>query len=127
MIKTDFEIANRRMYRLIAGICAGGILTAALVGGPAPALGFTLGAAFSALNFWFWHRLVARVGTAESGDGASRKPSTVLLGARYLLFGLAAYAILQYFEASLLAFLAGCFVAVAAVILEILIELVSAR
>ena len=42
---------------------------------------------------------------------------------RYILFAMVGYVILNYFEANVLAALAGCFVAVAAVILEILLEL----
>jgi hypothetical protein len=94
------------------------------LGGTPLAAGFFLGAAFSALNFWLWHRLVRRIGETSAEDGEPRKGAGALFGARYLLFGLAGYAILKYFEASLFAALMGCFIAVAAVILEILFELI---
>ncbi len=51
----------------------------------------------------------------------------VFLGLRYLLLGLAAYAILKFSEISLTAALVGLFVPAGAVILEILIELIYVR
>ena len=96
---------------------------AGLYGGSKWLIGFVAGAIFSVLNFWFWHRLVRRLGEV-SGDGSEpHRASTMFFGMRYFLFMGAAYAILQYFEASLSAALVGIFVAVAAVLLEILFEL----
>ena len=57
----------------------------------------------------------------EKQRGAGR------MGLRYLLAGGCAYVILKYTATSLPAALAGLFVPVAAVIIEILIELVYAR
>jgi hypothetical protein len=85
--------------------------------------GFFLGAGFSVLNFWFFHRLVVRLGRDSSG-GRGAGSSAVLLGSRYLLFGAAGYVILKFLDASFIAALFGCFVAVAAVILEIFFELI---
>jgi hypothetical protein len=51
----------------------------------------------------------------------------VLLGLRYVLLGAGAYVILKYTAISLPAALAGLFVPVAAVLIEILIELAYAR
>ena len=50
----------------------------------------------------------------------------MFLGLRYLLLGLGAYVILKFSEISLTAVLVGLFVSTAAVILEILIELIYA-
>jgi hypothetical protein len=65
------------------------------------------------------------------GDTAGGKPPrasvAVILGLRYLLLGLGAYAILKFSEISLTAALVGLFVSTGAVILEILIELIYAR
>ena len=49
------------------------------------------------------------------------------LRVRYLLLGLGAYAIVRFSEISLTAALVGLFVSTAAVILEILIELIYVR
>lgn len=112
------------MYRWMAAIGAAGTLAALLYGGVPSGTGFLVGTGFSVLNFWFWHRLVKRVGQVSAPEEQPRKASTVLFGLRYLLFGAGAYVILHYFEASLFAALAGCFVAVAAVIFEIVVELI---
>jgi hypothetical protein len=112
------------MYRSMVALTVTGALAAGVYGGAAWAGGFLIGALFSALNFWFWHRLVARLGESSPSAGASSGGSAVLFGARYFLFVAAAYVILQYFGASLLAALTGIFVAVAAVLIEVFLELI---
>ena len=47
-----------------------------------------------------------------------------MFGMRYIAFVVLGYGILKYFEANVLAALVGCFVAVTAVVLEILLELI---
>jgi hypothetical protein len=81
--------------------------------------GFALGGAISWLNFR-WLKYVV--------DGLSgkrvRPRLAVLAGFRYLLLGGAAYVILSYSSISLGATLAGLFVSVTAVIVEIFFEVV---
>jgi hypothetical protein len=113
----DLAAVTRRTYRLALVLAVAGIIGAGNVGGVPGSIGFALGAAFSVGNFYLWHRTVLRVGEGSSGAGA-------MYSLRYILLGFTAYAILNYFEANVLAALVGCFVAVAAVILEILFELV---
>ena len=105
----------------MAALAVLGTAVAAWHGGGPWALGFLTGAVFSAVNFWFWHRMVQKVGAP--GDEA-RKSSIILFGIRYFLFVGGVYATIRYFEASLSAALTGIFVAVAAVFLEILFELI---
>lgn len=105
----------------MAALGVGGTIGAALMAGKPGATGFAVGAVFSVANFWFWHRLVAAIGRTE---GEANKGSVVLFAGRYGVFAAALYVILQYFEANLSAALAGIFVAVAAVLVEILIELI---
>jgi hypothetical protein len=57
----------------------------------------------------------------------TRKRVAVLAGLRYALLGGGAYVILRFSSVSVTATLAGLFVAVAAVIVEICFELVYAR
>jgi hypothetical protein len=84
--------------------------------------GFALGAAISALNFHWLKRVAATLGSTQA------KPRVaVVLGLRYVILGGLAYVILKYSEISLHAMFWGLFVAVAAVVLEILFELVYAR
>ncbi|MBI3282431.1 MAG: ATP synthase subunit I [Acidobacteria bacterium] len=93
--------------------------------GPAQAAGFALGSAASYLSFRWFRHLVDAIG--ESSPRAPRRASMVLVTLRYFLFGALGYAIVNYFEAGFEGALAGFFVSVAAVILEILYELIYAR
>ena len=90
------------------------------------AVGFALGAAIAYLNFHWLKRTVYAVGEAAAGK-PPRLRFAVLLGLRYVLLGLGAYAIVRFSEISLTAALFGLFVPTAAVIVEILIELLYAR
>jgi ATP synthase I chain len=80
--------------------------------------GFALGAWLSWLNFRWLRGFIA-------GLGPGGKPSGFMLffGLRYLLLACAAYVILKYSKLSLPAMLAGLLVSLAAVVIEILIEL----
>ncbi len=84
--------------------------------------GWILGSGASMLNFRWLRRVTDRLGTDPA-----RQRKTVLLGLRYLLLGGGAYVILKYTVISLPAALAGMFVPVAAVLIEILFELMYAR
>jgi hypothetical protein len=106
----------------MAAIALPGTAAAALIGGWQGALGFATGAAFSIVNFRLWHRLVRRVGDPTGGSAA--KGSVITFALRYFLFAAGLYATIHYFEASLPAALTGIFVAVVAVLLEALIELI---
>jgi len=90
-------------------------------------LAFLLGAGASYINFRWIHRLVNSLGDAAAKRKPPRARVAVLLGLRYLLLGAGAYAILRFSTLSLAAVLLGLFVSVAAVILEILFELIYAR
>jgi hypothetical protein len=119
---TDLEPTARRLYRFLAVVSTVGVVAAAAVGGWPDALGFAVGAAFSALNLWLFHRLARRIGSLDA-DAGPQKTSALAFAFRYALFGLGAYAIVVYFQASVLAVLAGFLVSVAAAILNILYEL----
>jgi hypothetical protein len=81
--------------------------------------GFALGGAISWLNFR-WLKYVV-----DGLSGKRVRPRLVVLaGFRYLLLGGAAYVILSYSSISLGATLAGLFVSVTAVIVEIFFEVV---
>ena len=110
----------------MAGIAVVGCVAAFVLAGPRGLIGFGAGTVFSMLTALFFWRVAERVGSAEPAPKPFRG-AVIWLGLRYFLFGLAGYAIVNYFGASLAALIAGCFVAVAAVILEILYELIYAR
>lgn len=103
---------------------AGGLVAAWRYGWTA-GLGFLVGAAVSVINFRWLHRL------ADSLDPSAAQPPRkglkLLLPLRYVLFGVAGYVIVRYFRVNMLAALVGLFVAVAAVLVEILYELIYVR
>jgi len=123
VIRTEIEFSSRRIYRIIAVLALAGTIAAVVLGGAAAGIGFMTGAVFSAVNFWFWHRMVQRIGQTPSDGEEPRKSPIILFGIRYFLFVGGVYATILYFEASVTAALTGIFVAVAAVLLEILFEL----
>jgi hypothetical protein len=87
-------------------------------------LGFLAGALASLANFRWLHQLTASLG--PSGQRA-RKRVLLFLLLRYFLLGLGGYVIVRIFGLSLAAALIGLFVAAAAVIAEIIYELIYAR
>ena len=87
-------------------------------------LAFLAGALASLANFRWLHQLAASLG---EGGRRLRRRVLIFLLLRYLLVGAAGYVIVKFFGLSLVAALAGLFVAVAAVIFEIIYELVYAR
>ena len=114
--------AVERIWKLIWAIGAGGAILLLLWRGGWWGLGWVLGTAVSALNFRWLKQLVEGLG------GEAAKPrKAVFLGMRYILLGGAAYVILSFSAISLPAALSGLFVSVAAVIIEIILELAYAR
>jgi hypothetical protein len=111
-----------RIWKGIALLGAGGTLALLAWRGWKWSLGFALGSAVSALNFHWLKRIATSL-----GDSRAKPRVAVLLGLRYLLLGGCSYVILKYSEISLAALFWGLFVAVAAVILEIVFELVYAQ
>ncbi len=114
-----------RIQALIAFLAAAGTLAAAIHGGWKWALGFVLGAVASWLNFRWLKQMVNSLGRAAAGKPPKARVA-VFLGLRYLLLAAAGYVILNYSTISLVAGLIGLFVPAAAVILEILFELIYA-
>ena len=121
-----FPRAVGRIFRWMAIVTVAGAIAAAVLRGWTWAAGFLLGAAVSWLNFRWLRQLVENLG--ETGrPKPPRARVAVLLGLRYLILGAAGYAILRFSALSLTAALFGLFVAVAAVILEMVFLLVYAR
>ena len=114
-----YERVTSRIFRVMLAIAAAGTLVALAWRGWRVGAGFALGAAISWINFrWLKHAV-------DSLSGKRARPRlAVLAGFRYLLLGGAAYAILRYSSISLRGTLAGLFVSVTAVIVEIFFEVV---
>ena len=119
------ERALVRIHRLIALLSIAGFVASSVYGGWKWAVGFGLGAAASWINFRWLRQMVDSLGQATAGK-PPRARVAVFLGLRYLLLAAAGYVILNYSKLSVAAGLIGLFVPAAAVILEILFELVYA-
>ena len=114
----------RRVNRIMAVLAIAGTTIAGVYWGISGAIGFAAGAVVSFLNFRWMSRLVFAIGAPGA---ESKKPvSAVLLGGRYLLFAAAGYVMFRYSEVGFLAALAGCCIQIAAVILEVIYELIYA-
>lgn len=116
------ERAVARITKVMFAFAAAGVIAALLWRGLAWGGGFALGSLVSWLNFRWLKQLVYSLGSDRA-----RTRRAVKLGFRYLLLGGGAYVILKYSSVSQPAALGGLFVSVAAVIVEILFELVYAR
>ena len=117
-----FERTAASVMRTLLLVAMIGSLIALAWGGWQYGLAFALGAAASWLNFRWLRAFVA-------GLGPDGKPSGFMLFLllRYALLAAAAYVILKYSKLSLPAMFAGLFVSLAAVIVEVLIQLGYAR
>jgi len=118
-----FDRALDRIGKAMFAISAAGTIAAAAWRGWTWGAGFALGAIASWINF----RWLKQIVDALSNKRPTRKRVAVLAGLRYLLLAGGAYVIIHYSRISLLAALAGLFVAAGAVIVEIVIQLVYAR
>ena|SRR5258708_4008361 len=111
-------LRRTRLFALAVGLTGTGAVLAAQ--GFRPASGFLMGAALSILNFRGLSMLVNVL-------GGSAKPgplTAVLIGLRYVLMGCAIYVIVRFLGVTPAAVLWGLLAAFAAVILEILYELI---
>ncbi|MBM3812651.1 MAG: hypothetical protein FJW20_13570 [Acidimicrobiia bacterium] len=121
-----YRDAMRRIYLNLLWLSAAGTLASTIGGGWRAGAGFAAGAAVSVFNFRWFHKLVDALGPTQ-GPSRSKAGMAWFLGFRYLIFGLGAYAIVRYFRIQPAYLVAGLLVVVAAVMLEILYELVYAR
>jgi len=122
----NLDRAAGRILRLTLALIVLGAAVYFVKAGWRGGCGFLIGGLISYLNFRWIKRTVYELGEAAGGK-PPRTSVAVFLGLRYLLMGVGAYAILKFSEISLIAALVGLFVPTAAVILEILIELIYAR
>ena len=83
--------------------------------------GFLVGAGFSYLSFWRWQKVLAVLGTGVKPQSSWR------LVLRILLLVALAYVIIRFLELNIAAAAIGLLASAAAVILEIIYELIYAR
>jgi hypothetical protein len=120
-----YEKALNRVNRLMRLLVAAGTVVLAVAFTWQAAGGFLIGAVIGSLNYRWLKRLATKMGGA-SGE-KSNSGSAVLFGLRYFLLGGAAYVTVNYLGVDVIALLCGLFIPAAAVILEILFELIYAR
>jgi hypothetical protein len=116
------ERGTARIWKAMWVVAAGGAIALLVWRGWTWGAGWLIGSAVSALNFRWLKQL-----TDTLGESTAKPRTAVFLGMRYLLLGGGAYVILKYSPISVPAALAGLFVSVAAVVIEILFELAYAR
>lgn len=119
-----FEAALRRITRASVALAAAGASVCLIWRGWKWAVAYLLGAAASYLNFRWLKRVVDALGGALSARPSPK--FAILIGLRYLVLAAGAYVIVNFTSLSLPAALLGLFVPVAAVILEIVFELIYA-
>jgi hypothetical protein len=118
--------ALARIGRSMLALAAIGAVAGWFYGGWRWSAGFLAGALVSYLSFLGLRRVANSLGPASAAH-PPRARVAVLVGLRYLLLAVGAYAIVRFSTLSLTAALLGLFVSAAAVILEILYELMYAR
>jgi hypothetical protein len=114
-----------RVLRFIAVFGVGGSLAAFVWRGWKWGAGFAFGAGIAWVNFLLLRKLADSLGV--TGPKPPSTGSAVFLGTRYLILGGVVYATLRFTSISMLAAAIGLFVSLAAVLVEILFELVYAR
>lgn len=119
-----FEKAYKRISGFMIASAVLGTLAAFWYEGLRGSAGFLIGAAFSIVNFRWMKQIAGALGSKGPPKTMGR---AIVFGMRYFLFGLIGYVIVKVFGISLLAVLAGLFAAAAAVVLEIIYELIYAR
>ena len=120
-----YQRSLTRMDRFALAFGACGIIGVWIALGWRAALGFACGAAISAVNFRLWKRLANAVG--ENGGATPSDGKAAMLGFRYIMMAGAVFVIIRLLEVSLWTVLTGLFVTVAAVLAEMVCQLVFVR
>lgn len=117
-----YERVVQRITRITVVLGATGSVVALTLGGWSWALGFALGSTVSWISFRWLKQVVGSLGVEHPQPNLPQK--AVL---RYLLIAGAAYLLVRYTVVNLRAALVGLLISSAAVLIEIVIELVHAR
>jgi len=111
----------RRVSWIILALALTGSAVMALVKGARIGLAFLVGAMVSYASFWGWRQVVDAV------TPAPRKRSSFPFVLRILLLLVLAYAIIRFLGLNVAAAASGLLVSAAAVLLELIFELIYAR
>jgi hypothetical protein len=121
-----FDRALRRLDRIALVLAAAAVVVFLAREGWRGALGCGFTAAASVYNLRRLKAIAAGVG-GEGGSGRSGAGAAVALGLRYLILGAICFVIIKFAGVSLAAVFAGLLISVAAVLAEILYELLFIR
>jgi hypothetical protein len=120
----DFlDRALGRIHTIMLWLIAAGCVVSPVAAGWRGLVGFFLGAAIA---YFFFRWVREMTDSLVPGGPPPRKRLVFFLVSRYVIFGVSGYVIVKYFGISMLAALAGLSVSVAAILLEILYELLYA-
>jgi len=116
-----YHKVTRRITWFILILGAGGAVGVAARRGIRDGLAFLIGASVSYLSFWGWQRVVDAL-----TPGAKPRGSRFFI-LRVVFVGAAAYAIIKFLGLNVAVAVTGLLVSAAAVILELIFELIYAR
>lgn len=120
-MKTDGDAVARRVNTFMFTLAATGLVIAWFLQGLPAVLGFLAGVAISFGNAWWMRRISMSIGNPGQSRGSG--PASILAVFRYFLMLGILYVILNVSETGFLAALAGCFVHIVAVVLEVVYEI----
>lgn len=124
-----YASAIRRIYRNIGALAGAGTIAAFAWKGWTAGAGFLFGAAVSWFAFAAFHHLANRLGSSPEAPRGQAKQFAVawMIGFRWVAVGATGYGIIKYLGINKVALLAGLMVLAAAVLAEILFELIFLR
>ena len=126
-MNNDTEFYDRALVRILwvgMALGGGGTVYALVRYGSRAAIGVLVGALLSLFNFHSLRRIAEGLG---AGSGAPLGGSAAFFGLRYFMVGGAVYVIVKILKIGLMPVFAGLFASAAAIIVEILYELIYAR
>ncbi|HEY6390070.1 MAG TPA: hypothetical protein VIX89_02260 [Bryobacteraceae bacterium] len=119
--RLSYEQIIRRISRIILVLALLGASILALIKGVRIGFAFLIGCGVSYLSFWGWQQLASALGPAP------KKRSSWVFTIRIIVLGALACVIIKFLGLDLAAAVTGLLVSAAAVILELIYELIYAR
>lgn len=119
--RLSYEQIIRRISRIILVLALLGASILAAMKGIRSGIAFLIGCAVSYLSFWGWQQVAAALGPTP------KKRSSLAFTIRVILLGALACVIIKFLGMDVAAAVTGLLVSAAAVILELIYELIYAR
>jgi len=119
--RLSYQQVIRRISRIIVALALLGASILAVIKGARIGISFLIGCAVSYLSFWGWQQVAAALGPTP------KKRSSWGFIIRVILLGALACVIIKFLGLDVAAAVTGLLVSAAAVILELIYELIYAR